>query len=377
MITLYAGSTETVMPAVSVDFSVASTRMAKLVALSGVLDSDADGDVRYRVHVRCSSADSRFNGAEATATLTNHDVPLLSVVDMHPAHMPYIAGQVTVRGTNFDMPNLDVSVGGVLVSGPPIYRTVLVNTTSERLVPIRLRGANATRWLKEADASRPDLIANTTFARRRAKAGAKGGGGGGSSGGGGARSVGGGLSAVVNGVRYDHSWYEAMVEALANRTAAAGEQLVVFTASETYDNSSAASMPLELERSDTELLDGFISPGPRLERVVLASATLRNTSYLIVREFVQPFNFSLDTTTSTMTFLTPPWAPGMTDEDGYATLTISSASGPHVELELAIFYSDDCPQLGWFGRGLDCRPCMAGGWCPGGDRSLKDTAYQI
>ena len=38
------------------------------------------------------------------------------------------------------------------------------------------------------------------------------------------------------------------------------------------------------------LPDGFITPGPRLERVVLAAAsvTIANASYLVVREWVQP-----------------------------------------------------------------------------------------
>ena len=64
-----------------------------------------------------------------------------------------MAAQVTVRGTNFDLPDVTVHVGGVLVSGPSIYRTLLVNTSSERLVPVKLHGSNATRWLESADAT--------------------------------------------------------------------------------------------------------------------------------------------------------------------------------------------------------------------------------
>ena len=49
-------------------------------------------------------------------------------------------------------------------------------------------------------------------------------------------------------------------------------------------------------------------------------------------------------------------------------MSIRTAEGPAAELRLALLYSEDCPKAGWFGRGLDCRPCPKGGYCPGGDR---------
>ena len=47
-----------------------------------------------------------------------------------------------------------------------------------------------------------------------------------------------------------------------------------------------------------KVLDLFVPPGPLLTRVVLGATRLaignENETYLIVREWVQPFNFSLD-----------------------------------------------------------------------------------
>ena len=149
-----------------------------------------------------------------------------------------------------------------------------------------------------------------------------------------------------------------MQQGLRNLTK--GELKPVFTASETFANVSVPAA-VGIGTADIDVLDTFIAPGPMHERVVLAVATMTNLSYMLVREYVQPFNFSLDADGS-MCFIVPPWAPGITDDDGYATITISSQNGPHTELRLAFFYTEDCPRAGWFGRGLDCRPCIKGGY---------------
>ncbi|KNC53811.1 uncharacterized protein AMSG_12270 [Thecamonas trahens ATCC 50062] len=40
-----------------------------------------------------------------------------------------------------------------------------------------------------------------------------------------------------------------------------------------------------------------------------------------------------------------------------------------------VFYTDDCPEPGWFGVGASCRPCPAGGICPGGNRVWPQPGF--
>ena len=132
-------------PLFDVDFDVGDPPTSAAVAISGELDAVADGDVSYRIRASCASDDGRyivmadiamaytamayivvasdngryivmayiamayivmayivvasndgrFNGAEAFAALTNLDVPMPIIVDMHPTLTPYIATQVT------------------------------------------------------------------------------------------------------------------------------------------------------------------------------------------------------------------------------------------------------------------------------------------
>ena len=185
----------------------------------------------------------------------------------------------------------------------------------------------------------------------------------------------------VEAALYNHSWYGEVLAELAEFNV---DSAPVFTASATYPNATVAT-PLPLADGDVEFLpDAFITPGPRLERVVLAAAsvTIANASHLVVREWVQPergsifgdlfgarrrrnaegldrvggaalgrsrvrrvfrhlpdrrgspafrrrhaprsqknkrarpFNFSRHDDGSTLSFLVPPWAAGLVDDDG-------------------------------------------------------------
>ena len=82
-----------------------------------------------------------------------------------------------------------------------------------------------------------------------------------------------------------------------------------------------------------------------------------------MRELAQPYNFSLDNDGTGMSFIVPVWTADLTDAEGYASVTLSSREGPEAELRKTLFYTEDCPKRGWFGRGLDCRPCIKGGYC--------------
>ena len=106
-----------------------------------------------------------------------------------------------------------------------------------------------------------------------------------------------------------------------------------------------------------------LPPGPMLGRVVLGAAKMLigDVEYGVFRELVQPYNFSY-ATGSRYTFLSPTWAKNLTDEQGYASVTLRTDAGPQAVVEQALFFTESCGRIGWIGTsGFDCRPCPPGG----------------
>jgi hypothetical protein len=61
---------------------------------------------------------------------------------------------------------------------------------------------------------------------------------------------------------------------------------------------------------------------------------------------------------------------------GYKIVTLQNLnSSTYSERTGLIFYTDDCPEPGMFGRGTDCRECPVGGICPGGYRIRPLPGY--
>jgi hypothetical protein len=52
----------------------------------------------------------------------------------------------------------------------------------------------------------------------------------------------------------------------------------------------------------------------------------------------------------------------------YAPVTIVNAGGGQNTMDKVLYYTDDCPKEGWYGRGLQCKECPAQAECPGGYR---------
>eukprot|EP00698_Gefionella_okellyi_P016594 TRINITY_DN4759_c0_g1_i2.p1 TRINITY_DN4759_c0_g1~~TRINITY_DN4759_c0_g1_i2.p1 ORF type:complete len:1246 (+),score=296.69 TRINITY_DN4759_c0_g1_i2:735-4472(+) len=52
----------------------------------------------------------------------------------------------------------------------------------------------------------------------------------------------------------------------------------------------------------------------------------------------------------------------------YQNVSLFNPDGGWQLMVDALYYTDDCPFEGYYGRGLDCRPCPEGGYCPGGYR---------
>eukprot|EP00163_Fabomonas_tropica_P013423 TRINITY_DN2494_c0_g1_i1.p1 TRINITY_DN2494_c0_g1~~TRINITY_DN2494_c0_g1_i1.p1 ORF type:complete len:1396 (-),score=273.64 TRINITY_DN2494_c0_g1_i1:95-4282(-) len=67
--------------------------------------------------------------------------------------------------------------------------------------------------------------------------------------------------------------------------------------------------------------------------------------------------------------------PAQISVEGNRPLVVFNADGKNVTSELLIFYTDNCPDPGQFGRGSNCVPCPAGGICKGGTRMWPKKGY--
>eukprot|EP00698_Gefionella_okellyi_P001098 TRINITY_DN1097_c0_g1_i1.p1 TRINITY_DN1097_c0_g1~~TRINITY_DN1097_c0_g1_i1.p1 ORF type:complete len:2798 (+),score=590.51 TRINITY_DN1097_c0_g1_i1:689-9082(+) len=68
--------------------------------------------------------------------------------------------------------------------------------------------------------------------------------------------------------------------------------------------------------------------------------------------------------TTFLSCVTPP----MNASDTYQNLTVMNTDGGVQLLRDAFFFTNDCPDEGYYGRGLLCERCPAGAYCPGGFR---------
>eukprot|EP00698_Gefionella_okellyi_P000996 TRINITY_DN10875_c0_g1_i1.p1 TRINITY_DN10875_c0_g1~~TRINITY_DN10875_c0_g1_i1.p1 ORF type:complete len:2975 (+),score=482.22 TRINITY_DN10875_c0_g1_i1:924-8927(+) len=69
-------------------------------------------------------------------------------------------------------------------------------------------------------------------------------------------------------------------------------------------------------------------------------------------------------------FTTPP-----INVTGYQNVSFMNPDGGSFLAVEVFFYTSDCPQIGQWGIGLECRPCPDGGYCPGGFRVWPLPGY--
>ena len=114
----------------SVTFNSSARERTRLVAITGVKNVKAPvPSAEIAVSVRCRSSDRRFDAASARGGVGFEHVEFPTMESLSPQTSAYIGQQVTIQGTGFgDAPT--ISVGGVVVSGPPVLRTVLLNESS-------------------------------------------------------------------------------------------------------------------------------------------------------------------------------------------------------------------------------------------------------
>jgi hypothetical protein len=110
------------------------------------------------------------------------------------------------------------------------------------------------------------------------------------------------------------------------------------------------------------IVHGPVPPASLLDRTVIGAASWRigNESYKLIREHVQPYNFSFNPP-DLISFLTP----RMDDATKHANLTLRTADGRIAFLNDVLLVTEGCTGLGgsgigWLGSGLECRPCPTG-----------------
>ena len=57
--------------------------------------------------------------------------------------------------------------------------------------------------------------------------------------------------------------------------------------------------------------------------------------------------------------------------------SVASCPSPQCPIRAALYFTDDCPYPGSFGRGVECKPCPSGAECPGGYRIWSRTNFWV
>jgi hypothetical protein len=295
------------------------------LAIDGVKDVASDLDREFHFTVRCTSADRRFEQAlvRSNAAFT-HNVPFPTITDVFPSTVPFIGQQITIRGAGF-LPGQFTFVGRVLVSGPSVERTIMVNKTDDSLWQIEWLDPDALAWISTLFAGRAEALLGSAgcahskstdrrwgevgsrSSQRRKPAGGGNGGvgcglstGGGGSNGGGVGGGGGGDYSVPSDVllaaslpeepsaanqqshyglieapavsevlrAYDKTWYDAMLAKEAARNVS--DDSPMFYAATTYANWTAP--PAAAFNLSNFSIRGFVLPGPMHDRMVLGIA---------------------------------------------------------------------------------------------------------
>ena len=348
-----------------------SQSLSGSVTLSGNKDAEAEEEMQLLLTVQCESNDRRFHTAKASASVMLQDVRFPVVESMFPLSSSFAGGPLMLQGQGFGA-DVSVIIGGVDVSQPASFRTVLVNTTSGSMSEAEFIDEPAIdSWLAASDLS-CDGAQNVLFAetdaggqRRRAKKAGK---------------IGGTLKFEDDDQKAGRfsgddsrgrgwlSWW----------TAAGGSDLNAQNDTDPYENITNSSLPfVNLSSINSIVTTRLVLPGELRQRKVLAAARVDPyCDLVIIREFAQRYNFSDPEDRDNMTFLRPSRAD-VDVEAGYANVVVKTMRGTAASIDRMLFYTIDCPEPGWIGKGQSCKPCPTGGFCPGGNRLWPLPGYKF
>jgi hypothetical protein len=311
--------------------SLQQDRLETQTPIYGIIDGTADGPQPFVLRVTCSSQDSRYDEAEQTANSINEDVPFFRIRRITPVSgtVSFVGTQVTIEGENFDYPGLRIFVDAVEVTGPPVFRSILINETSGQIVEVFFDDFDVQQWQSVADGliaraaeqHLPDLAPadeSQTQRGRRKRAFAVGG-----------TVASRGRQSGSNGLGITAEWYQQILLAQQNESWA--NQSGAFEWPSDLRNDDGLNTTEALFDTTRFKLGAMIAPGTFRNRIVLAWARVQvseNEFYNVAREYVQPYNFSLESKTR-LSFLTPSRG-GKGRITGFADVRISTIDGPEV-----------------------------------------------
>ena len=332
---------------------------------AGVKDTVFGDNMPFVISARCQSSDIRFDSASAEASGTTEDVLFPLVESISPAISAFVGQQVTIAGVGLDIKTeTAVALGDIVVSGPPVMRTILHDEKLNRLFVVSfLDEEMVTEW--EIDTSNGYRAERDQQSwdkhkkkeqRRRAKASKE-------------KSEKLGITRLL---QARASWYPKW-SAIEKEQMKAGAP-PVYSAADTYVNESLWDgtlhqnyfryTKLEVRNMTNVIRHHSITPGPLIFRRVIASAVITDpvdalTQFTLYRELAQEYNFSR--TDNHVSFITPTEEQTRHALDGgYVPIVPQTTIGTTANVTKLLLYTADCPQWGMFGEGLSCTKCLSG-----------------
>ncbi len=141
-----------------------------------------------------------------------------------------------------------------------------------------------------------------------------------------ANAVGGILQSEADGAQASPDWYSRIM--LAKQNESQDDRSTTFALPSDLDTASGLNTTVPLFNATQLVLGGRVIAGVLRDRIVLAWARVQvdGEFFMVARESVQPYNFSLESKTR-LSFVTPPRSPDYAA--GFAEVKIS-ADGPEV-----------------------------------------------
>jgi hypothetical protein len=326
-------------------------KSSRSVDVVGVADFVDDGPQRFDVSLGpCESADRRFKFGFSmiVASGWNEDYPYPQVTSITPAVSAMIGEAVTLTGKHLHH-ETQVCVNGLDVSEKPTFRVSLAAPSENGLLvqrEIELKSDHAILWFETVTGSKYRYAAKSSCApmniaqpsRRRQGA--------------------------------DTLASTAEVEPRAAGNASATNGTVSRNRNQTGVVLKSGTLTIgNVQFNYTELAPVPTGFFPSQLSVAQLNVSEDITLYL---DYVQRYNFSFLPEDGIITFITP---VSFNLEEHYAPILLRDQEGAQTTELLRLFYTEKCPQTGWYGSGFECSPCPENAKCPGGKRVWPNPGY--
>ena len=327
----------------------------------GKKDLKREGQTEFSIRAMCSSADKRFDTATITAsafvmdwhfprmlkifpvTVSEHQTMAVTSTDFDNGHND---GQIQQRSQT----EMDVVLGGVVVSQPPVMRTMALGfNNSDELWEVDIDDDRVRAWEESASAAYWRDSKREIVPLRRREEGVP-------------EGV---PQTMVTPTKDRATWYpwwltyekelRSQGAHIPFRVSDGYDGLPVFNSTIRLNLSTHQGPVLPLANASSFRRLRLAAPGPLPSRRVLsvAQVAFNGLSVTIVREYAQRYNFSRDL--STVSFVAPAASDLSLEAGGSVDMSVRWASGMIANATGVVMYSK-CPSgeaFGFFGD--DCR----------------------